>query len=395
MKKNDHENLIKELMEKYRVIIAENRELILADLLRTSQIPSPTFHEQKRAQFMKDRFIQNEFTSPYIDDYGNVCAHIKGRLSEKKILICASIDSPFRADIDHYVQIEKDKASGVGIADNATAAATLVSLPEIIEKCGIRYDSDIIFLGTTESHGRGDMNGMREFVRHMDSPPDYVINLMSTQLGRIDHFCRSVVRCDIECNLEDMEEDFWKHALHTNANNIITELVDHLLGIPLPSKPSTTLNIGIISGGKSYTEPSLKAEVHIGVKSEKNSLVNQVIEDIKDCCADVGARYGIKLKLNFFGRQHAGGLHFSHPMVKNAACIVKQLDYEPSVATSNTQMSVTSSKGIPSLTLGITTGKRIRHKNAHVNLSPIADGITQILILLDLIEKGYCDEKTK
>ena len=124
--------------------IGEMREMILANLVMVSQIPAKFFNEQRRAAFILDRYIEGGLSDPHIDDIGNVIGTIPGRDSNRKILISAHMDTLFDASIDHNMSITTHRAEGTGIADNAMGVTVLITLPDLLQKLNLQFESDII-----------------------------------------------------------------------------------------------------------------------------------------------------------------------------------------------------------------------------------------------------------
>jgi len=217
-----------------------------------------------------------------------------------------------------------------------------------------------------------------------------VINLVGTTLGRIDHFSQSAVRGSLSCLVESTEEFSHTGFEQNNAIIVLNELINSLLCIPMSTRPKTSLNIGTIKGGESFSTPCPAAFLDLYVQSEDDNMRNEIMQSIKDCCLDIGSKNGVKLEVSFFGRQKAAGLHFSHHLVREASQIVEALDFKPLVEPTNTQITVPLSKGIPSITLGITTGKRILLPDAYIKLEHIPKGILQVIMLLDFINREFC-----
>ncbi len=371
------------------------RDLVLGNLVLVGQIPAETFYESERAEFVKQRMSEYPNIDCYQDEIGNVVGVIKGKTSERKIVISASMDTRFASSLDHNININLEKASGPGVANNSLGLATLISLPEIIPNAGLELDSDIILVATTMSLGRGDLQGMRTFINNYPFNIDFVLNLTATTIGRLDHFSQSVVRADITCRVENDEEYSVFGFGQSNAIVIINELINSLLTIPLPNRPKLSMNIGKIRGGDSYSTPCPKATVNLYVRSEDDSQIQKVMENIRECCGDIGSRNQCQFDLEFFGRQHAAGLRFSHPLVKTASRIVEGLKFKPIVAPTNTQIAVPLSRGIPSITLGITTGKQSTIPNdGYIDIPHIQKGMAQVLMLLQEIDKGNCDDRS-
>jgi tripeptide aminopeptidase len=173
-------------------------------------------------------------------------------------------------------------------------------------------------------------------------------------------------------------------------------VLDSLYSIPLPRKPKTVMNIGKVSGGKSYSRICEQAFLSLEVRSENDEITDKVIEDIKDNCRDIGAKYGLDVDLDFFSRHNAAGIRYSHPMVKSISAILKRLNVKLKVGLSNSEIAVPLKYGIPSVTIGITTGSEDRdglNGKSYVDLEPISTGVLQLLMLITNIDLGHCDDE--
>ena len=389
-------NLISDHSKNWNQGIQGMREMVLANLVMVSQIPAPSFSEEQRAAFVHDRFIESGISDPYIDDIGNVIGHIKGKNSNRKILVSAHMDTLFDSNVDHNVTITTDRATGTGIADNAMGLTVLLSLPDILERLDLDFDGDILLLATAASKEKGDLAGMRHYMDRYNEQVDFNVNLEGISLGQVDHFALSRVRCDIECAMDAKEHSSWRSVEQHSAIMMLNDVMDSLFAIPIPRKPKTLLNIGRITGGNSYSRICENAKLSLEVRSEDDRITQKLIEDIQDNCRDIAANYGLEINLNFFSRHHAAGIRFSHPMVKTVSTILKELDIQLKVSPSNSEIAVPLKYGIPSITLGITTGAEDRGgKTSHVQLEPISKGILQLLLLLKAIDQGHCDDEFK
>ena len=377
--------------------ILETKEMLLANLVMVSQIPAKSFMEEQRAAFVLDRFIEGGLSDPYIDDAGNVIGRIPGRQNTRRILVTAHMDTLFDPTVDHNVTIATDRATGAGIADNALGVTVLITLADILQRLEMHFDSDIILVATAASKEKGDLHGIRHFMERHHSTIDFAINLEGITLGTIDHFALSRVRCDISCELGDMNQQSWRSMEANSAIMMVSDVLDSLFHIPLPRKPKTVMNIGRVTGGQSYSRICEQATLSLEVRSEDDAVTENLIEEIQDNCRDIGAKYGLKIEPKFFSRHHAAGIRFSHPLVKAVTNILKSLDIQLKVSTSNSEIAVPLKHGIPALTLGITTGSEDKDGNnkSYVNLEPIPKGILQFLTLIQAIDQGSCDDEHK
>jgi hypothetical protein len=151
----------------------------------------------------------------------------------------------------------------------------------------------------------------------------------------------------------------------------------------------------MIGGGDRYSTVSRESFAHLELLCEKDDITNYVINKIKDHCMDISAKHGIEISTEFFGRHHAVGLSCSHPLVKAAIQVIQSIGNQPLMEYSSTQITVPLSLGIPTVSLGLTTGVGTgggKSSRGYINIRPMIKGILQLLILIYLIDKGLCDE---
>jgi tripeptide aminopeptidase len=378
--------------DKWLAGIEEMREVILANLVMVSQIPAPTFKEQKRAEFILNRYIESDLFGPNTDEYNNVVGVLEGENPKKRIMLSSHLDNIFKETDDHNVKLNIEYAEGAGIADNAVGLAVLITLPEIIKKLGIKFESDIVFLSSACSVGKGDLNGIRYFMDNIEEDIDFFIGIEGVQLGRLDYFSLSNVRCDIKCDLNLEEAFVWGELGNTSAILIINDLMNAILGIRVPQRPKTLLNLGLIEGGEAYDTLSCKGSLSFEIRSESDKVTDSLMKKVKEICNEIGVKHNIEIKPEFFGRQHSVALKLAHPLVKNTINILKNIGLSAKLRPTNGDSTVPLSKGIPSINLGVTSGKKSTLPNGLVFLDPIAKGILQVLLLLVAIDKGLCDE---
>jgi tripeptide aminopeptidase len=384
-------SILNDKREPWQTGIAMARELLLSNLNIIAQVPVETFKEEKRAGILMERFLASRIPEPNLDEVDNVAGVIQGKSSEKKILLFAHMDHQPDMTIDPNIMMSKDRVTGRGVPEDNMALATLITLPDILARMELEFASDIILLACTRSHGRGDLEGIRHFLDQYADDIHYGINLIGIPLGTIDYFSLARVRCDINCLIDREAEPAWSKFINTSAILAINEVINQISSILLPKQPKTTINIGIITGGERYSTVSTHAGIKLEVLSQEDDLMDSVIEEIHDRCIDVGAKNDVLITTDFFSRHQAAGLTYSHPLVKTGGSIIDMLGYRPNVSYNNSEIAIPLSRGIPTISLGVTTGAMSGKKSGHVNLAPLPSGILQIIMLLYAIDQGYCD----
>ncbi len=302
----------------YASKLQEFRELILSNLVMTAQIPAIAFDESDRAEFVYQHFNEAELIDCDIDSAGNVSGILKSKNGWRRLLLFAHLDTHFGRSSDHSIAITQHQVVGPGVADNSLGVAMLISLPDILARLNINLDNtDIVFLSTTRAQGRGDMEGIRSFIKSNRDRVDIAVNLMGINLGRLDYFSLSRVRCDITCRIAEHENAPTLFG-ERNAILVMNELINQLTAIPLPNNPRTLINYGKFEGGESYHAPSNIARLSLEIRSESDEMRSNLEELIRNHCIFVGSKFGTEIKADFFGRQGATQLRFSHPLVQSA-----------------------------------------------------------------------------
>lgn len=373
-------------------VINSTREMILANLLMLTQIPAQTFHEKNRAEFILSRFTEAGVPEPKTDVLHNAIGIYTARPHAKTVLICANMDNQFDLSTDQNITITEDKVRGAGVADDNIALAILMTLPDIIKRLNLNLNINLILLASTRFHGRGDFGGIKHFVKNYPYKIDAAIDLSGINLGKINYFTLSRVRCDINCETFDIRDTSWQRISDGNAILVLNEIIDALMRIPLPKKPRTALNIGMIQGGERYSTPSHEGSIHLEALSEGNSIMENLIEEIQNRCIDVGAKHGAMVSTSFFGRNKASNITSGHPLIKAALYSIKSIGYEPRMEYTNSQISVTLAEEIPSVNLGLTTGRGGSTQKSYIDIPPISEGVLQLVMLLSTLDKEEDDE---
>lgn len=387
--------LVKELApfeKEWGEIIERDRELVLSNLALLAEVPAQTFHERERAALILDRYAATPLHEPRTDEMDNVIGTLCGAKGDHRILVFAHMDHQFPATVSQNTTITQDRAIGMGVAEDTLAVATLISLPDIIDSLQFSFENDIVLVATTRSHGRGDFAGIRHFMEDQHKHINYSVNLDGLSLGKINYFSLSRVRCDIGCEINAAQGSPWGKITNTSAIMIMNEVINHIYNIPIPRQPKTVLNIGMIAGGERYSTVSTRASIRLEVLSENDDIMESIIEEIHDRCVDVGAKYGVEVTTEFFGRHVGGGLSYSHPLVKSTAAIVRHLGYQPVIEYSNAELAVPIAHNIPSVNIGITTGMITSRTQGYVDIHAIPTGVLQLIMLLYAVDRGFCDE---
>lgn len=368
------------------------REVLLANLVMIGETPSPTFKEERRIEFILNRFAEAGLTESMIDEGGNGVGLLSGsapKEERKAILLSAHADTIFPASTDHTMQVSSDSITGPGVADNALGLATLVTLPYIFEDLGIELKNDLVLLANVKSLGKGNLEGIHFFLDNSTLEFNNAICLEGIQLGRLSYSSIGMLRGEIICNVPESYD--WSRFGDASAILTLNEVINKINDMKLPRRPRTSIIMGSISGGTSFNTIARDATLGFEVRSESQEVVDRAGETIQDIVMEVSSKTGDHVELNVLSRRSPGGIPYAAPLTKCARSVMKHLGLEPRLSPSISELSALIEKGIPALTLGITVGERTFKTNETIQIEPIYKGLAQVIGTLISADGGYCE----
>ena len=349
-------------IQKAMQIAFEEVDRAMTEQVEICEIPSPTFHEEKRAQEIARRMKQYGLTDVSIDEIGNVVGVRKGSGKGPVLVIDAHMDTVFPEGTDVSVRREGDTYYAPGIGDNTSGVRALLQLIRCFNEADIQTEGDILFVGTVGEEGNGDIRGAKFICngnRHIDG---YIA---------IDSFTAGVIvmggvgchrwRVGISGNGGHSFMDFGRVPSAIHAMCRAGHLIDQLTP---PVEPYTTFNIGTIKGGTSVNTIAPYCEVDVDIRSVSNNellkLEAQIFKAFEDGVAEENKRWNIteeakmlKLTKTQIGDRPAGSRPDNCPVIQSALCAQKLLGVEltqflPSATNANAPIA----KNIPAACLG-------------------------------------------
>ena len=366
-------------------------DILLTNLVMVAEIPSPTFGEHQRVQWVLDRFNEYRLEHCSTDEGGNALGILPGRTGERNILVVAHLDTPVDENLDHTVAIEPGLISGVGLADNSLGAAALVTLPLVLSGLGIELDSNLVLMGSTRALGRGDLGGTRFFLNNTDLQVDTGLCLEGVRLGRLSYASIGMLRGVIHYRLPD--EYDWTRFGAGGAIVSMNDIITRILEIPLPRRPRTAVVFSSIEGGGPGSKVPTHAELQLEVRSDSGDIVNDLQRRITNIATEVAAFAGGEATFEVIARRRPGGLEFSHPLPERARDILTALDLPARISPSTAELSAFVDREIPALRVGLTSAEYLDEEREQLQIAPIAIGITQVVALLQAIDQGYCRDE--
>ena len=353
---------------------------VISEGIAIQQIPAPTFSEKNRAAYVANQFKQLGLQNVAIDDLFNVTGLMPGSQQPPKsgIMISAHTDTVFSADTDLTIRKEPDMIYGPGLGDNSVGVSGMLGLIAILKKLNIQPACDLWFVANTREEGLGDLGGMKAVFQQLRPHIQSVINLEGMAYGHVYHAGIAVRRLHITAHGEGGHS--WLNFGRTSAIHGIMELGSHITRLHPPESPRTTYNIGIIEGGQSINTIATEAGLWLDLRSEDSATLTRFEREVRrivDSCVKPNMSYRIEV----VGDRPAGYIPVSHDLVQGALAALEQTGVKGTLENGSTDANVPLSLGCPAVTIGITRGGNAHRADEYIEVSPVASGMRQLLLL--------------
>jgi len=355
----------------------------LLDLaIAIQQIPAPTFHEAGRAEFVRARFADEGLADVKMDEAGNVYARLAGCGSEKALVVSAHLDTVFPSSVDLHFERQPERILAPGIGDNSLGVAGLFGLVWALRERSLTLPGDLWLVANVGEEGLGDLRGIRAVVDHFGSGPLAYIALEGMALGQITHRGLGVRRTRVTIRTSGGHS--WIDYGQPSAIHELTRLSTRITALELPCTPRTTLNIGIISGGSSVNTIAAEAMLELDLRSEEVETLEALARQVEQI-VHAAKKPGVTVEAEMIGQRPAGELPAEHPLVRLAQDCLRAAGVEPHLNTGSTDANLPLSRGLPAVTIGLTTGGRAHTVHEYINLAPLEKGMEQLTRLVSKV----------
>jgi acetylornithine deacetylase/succinyl-diaminopimelate desuccinylase-like protein len=354
-----------------------NRTLNLA--VSIQQIPAPTFAESQRAEFIHTRFEAAGLIDVERDEMDNVYGRLPGKGEKPPIVVSAHSDTVFPAGTDLSVVRNAETIAGPGIGDNSLGIAGLLALVWTIQERAIMLPGDLWLVSNVGEEGLGNLRGMRAVVRRFGGTPLAYIVLEGMALGQIYHRGLSVKRYRITAYTSGGHP--WVNRGNPSAIHELAALVKNLDELSMSSKPRSTLNIGVFSGGTSVNTIASEAYLELDLRSEVGDSLDRLAHRVKTLVKK-SERTGIKFAVEDIGERPAGKIPPDHHLVQVVVAALEEQGIRPQLGVASTDANVPLSLGIPAVSIGLTTGGQAHTAEEYIHIAPLAQGMEQLVAVV-------------
>jgi len=341
--------------------LRNDHDRIVREIISLTEIPSPPFKEAERARVYMQMMKDNGLTSVETDAEGNVMGIRKGTGNGPLIAIAAHLDTVFPEGTNVKVKRNGTRLMAPGIGDDTRGLAVLLGVIRALDSAKIQTTSDILFVGDVGEEGSGDLRG----VRYLFEKGPYK--------GRIAMF----VSLDGAGSGNDIISDalgskryhvtFRGPGGHSygsfglvNPAYALAFGINRLSKTPVPSKPRTTFNVGMIGGGTSVNSIPNESWMDVDLRSESPAqlerLADTFIRQMRAAADDENAARStaqgrIDVEIKLIGERPSGSTPVNSAIVQIASAAVQKFGMNPTHSMGSTDANIPISLHIPAITI--------------------------------------------
>lgn len=347
------------------------RDTLTARVREIAEIPSPTFHEEKRTEYLMKAFAEAGLRDVARLPKGSVLAFTKSKGHPNTLLLAAHIDTVFPSTTDLNTRREGSRLYGPGTGDNAANIAAIITLAEIIRDVGMKLDRNVAFCGNVCEESIGNLAGMAEVMDYMGSALGAVIAVD----GRMPHVLnRSLAVRRFAVTAHGPGGHAWTDFGRPSAVHEVARVVAEVSRLEVPTEPKTTFNVGTIEGGEGLNSIARGCTAAVELRSIDSESLAVLEGEFLRIVNEVPAP-GIEIKTELVGERRASLQPPESDLVRAAVDSARHLGLQPELGAASTDAALPASRGLPAFAMGTYQGGGVHTLEEYVELDSLTHGL--------------------
>lgn len=351
---------------------ASDVERLIADATAICAVPAPTFAEHERAVFVRDAFAALG-AEAQLDAIGNVVCAL-GPGDGEAVIFGAHLDTVFGPGqeivIDHDTAAQRIHAPGIG--DNSLAVAALLALAR--EFVRAPPAARLVLAATVGEEGLGDLRGAKHL---LDTQPCRAfVAVEGAMLDSIKH--AGVGSTRLRVSYRGAGGHSWTDRGAPSAVHGLIEAAGRFLAQPAPA--GVARNIGTIQGGTTINTIAAHAQLELDLRAETAAPLAAAVARARELFG--APPRGLRAEVELIGERPSGGIASDHPLLEAARQARRRTGLPAATeGASSTDANAAYGRGVPAITVGLTTGANGHRLDEFIDLAPLAGGLRALIEL--------------
>jgi len=334
--------------------------------LQLCRVAAPTFFEQQRAEWFRDRLNALGWDAK-LDRAGNVLASRSPASDSPPLIVSAHLDTVIAPKRPEDIYFSPDgRLMGPGSSDNGAGLAALLALARVLSESGdlSHLASSLLLVANVGEEGEGNLSGMRFLCKQaatvaqvraflvLDGPSTYHITAQALASRRF------------EISFAGPGGHSWNDYGTPNPVHAIGEVIsifgqsaDARLGSERRTRCS--YNFGLVEGGTSVNSIPSSARAKLDLRSEDPQLLDEIASLLTTAVErslerenrDVRSER-LTAKIKELGSRPGGKLPENAPLLRTLQAVDSYLNIRARVDCASTDANVPLSMGLPAVSIG-------------------------------------------
>ena len=354
-----------------------------AHLRAITEVPAPPFAEGARSAMLAERWRRIGL-AVVVDDLGNLVAELPGG-EGPRVMLMAHLDTVFPAGTDVRVR-EGDAGRWLapGVSDNSAGLAVLTVLAEEVMAGRSQQIPRVRIAASVGEEGLGDLRGARRLVADYGAESDIVV-AVDGGLGQV--VSAAVGSRRLEARYRALGGHAWGDRGAPSAIHALGDAIHAITRLEIPDSPTSSLNVGLVSGGSAVNAIAEGASMVIDVRSLDPNTLAHLLERLEQRLQSVARRHRVTLAVEVVGDRPAGSTA-GEGLIAAARAALASVGLTARVAPSSTDASAAVGAGIPAIAFGVARGGDAHRLSEWVEPDSLAVGLLALQRLLANLRGG-------
>jgi tripeptide aminopeptidase len=341
---------------------------VLDEARRICAVPAPTFEEGSRGELVAELFAEAGLAVER-DGAGNVVTTLGDGAAEDAVVFAAHLDTVFAAGTEIVFDERDGRLAAPGIGDNSVAVAAIVDLARRLRLR--RLTRPVLLAATVGEEGLGDLRGAKALLD--ERPCAAFVAVEGQMLDSITVAAVGSVRFRVVVQgpgghpWSDRETPSAIDALLPALSGLVAQLRDSGL----------VANIGVIRGGTVINAIAAEAHAELDVRSEDDRALREAARLVEETFVTLPS--GLAVAIGELGHRPGGRIAPDHPLLAAARRARERAGLEPaSERPASTDANAAHGRGVPAITVGVTTGANAHRLDEYIDLAPLPGGLASL-----------------
>jgi acetylornithine deacetylase/succinyl-diaminopimelate desuccinylase-like protein len=334
--------------------------------LQLCRIPAPTFFEQPRAEWFRNRLTALGWESK-IDRAGNVLASRALENELPALIVSAHLDTVIAPNKPEEIHFTPDgRLVGPGTSDNGAGLAALLSLARVLAESPdlSHLASSLLLVANVGEEGEGNLSGMR-FLCKQTALLAGVRAFLVLDGPSTDHItAQALASRRFEISFAGPGGHSWNDYGTPNPVHAIGEVISAFVQsadarLSAEKRTRCSYNFGLVEGGTSVNSIPASARAKLDLRSEDPLLLDE-ISTILTAAVEHGLEREnrevrserLTAKIRELGSRPGGRLAENSRLLRTLQSVDSYLHIRARVDCASTDANVPLSMGLPAVSIG-------------------------------------------